>query len=104
MKIKIRTIPQKRSGSGTIHDIASEHHDRVIKFGPNCIYAVVLASYYGGKGYTTHQTEAAAIRASKRQSEYSHEIIDVEGRPYQVFDGELSNSPDYCFYFKEDQK
>ena len=55
------TIPAKMAGTGSIHDIASEHGDRVIRFAPGCIYAVVCASYYGGKGYTTHATAPAAV-------------------------------------------
>lgn len=55
------TIPQKMSNSGSIHDIASDMYDREIVFAPGCKFAVVLASYYGGKGYTTHRSEDAAI-------------------------------------------
>lgn len=78
----IYTIPQKVSGSGSIHDIASDLFDRDIAFAPGCIYAVVLASYYGGKGYSTHKTEAAAIAASRSQRDFSHQIIDVQGKEY----------------------
>lgn len=77
-------IPQKMSGTGMIHDIASEHYDREIKFPKGAKYAVVLASYYGGKGYTTHTTEQATIQADRRQSEYSRQIIGVDGHSYQV--------------------
>ena len=80
------TIPQKMSGTGSIHDIASENFDREIVFAPGCTYAVVLASYYGGKGYTTHKTAAAAIAASKANREYSHQILDAAGNIY-VHDG-----------------
>ena len=73
------TIPQKMSGTGSIHDISSQHFDRDIVFGPGCKFAVVRASYYGGNGYTTHRTAEAAIAASRRQAEYSHEIIDTDG-------------------------
>lgn len=76
------TIPQKMSNSGTIHDIASDMFDRDIVFAPGCKFAVVLASYYGGKGYTTHKTDEAAIAASRRNDEYSHHIIDAEGNKY----------------------
>lgn len=82
------TIPAKMSNSGSIHDIASEHGDRIIRFGAGCKYAVVNASYYGGKGYTTHKTAEAAAAASKRNREYSHEIIDTVGTRYVV-------EPDY---------
>jgi len=82
-------IPQKSSNSGTIHDIASDQFDRDIVFRSKCIYAVVLASYYGGKGYTTHRTEAAAIAASKANKDYSHKIIDVHGRRHYVNGNEL---------------
>ena len=76
------TINQKMSGTGSIHDIASAEFDRDIKFGPGCRFAVVLASYYGGKGYTTHKTELAAIKASRAASDYNHEIIDTDGNRY----------------------
>lgn len=78
------TIPQKMSNSGSIHDIASDMFDRDIVFAPGCKFAVVLASYYGGKGYTTHKTDEATIAASRRNSEYSHRIIDAEGNEYDA--------------------
>ena len=84
MKHTTYTIPQKMSGTGSIHDIASDCFDREIVFAPDCKYAVVLASYYGGKGYTTHRTERAAIKASNAQKNYSHEVIDREGNLYLV--------------------
>ncbi len=80
----IYTIPSKLSNTGSIHDIASEHGDRVIQFAPGCKYAVVRASYYGGKGYSTHKTDQAAAKASNGQGNYSHNIIDSEGNLYSV--------------------
>ena len=80
--MKTYTIEQKMSGTGTIHDLASDQFDREIVFAPGCEYAVVLAAYYGGKGYTTHKTAEAAIAASRKVKDYSHRIIDVEGRTY----------------------
>lgn len=77
-------IPQKMSGTGSIHDIASQHGDREIKFPKGAKFAVVLASYYGGKGYTTHQSEAATIQADRRNREFSREIIGVDGWTYYV--------------------
>lgn len=92
-------IPQKQSGTGSIHDIASDMYDREIKFPKDHLYAVVLASYYGGKGYSTHTTEQATIQASRRQSEYSRTIVGVDGWEYLIdtfhsFDGELVRDPD----------
>lgn len=81
------TIPAKSSNSGSIHDIASQHGDREIRFAPGCKFAVVRASYYGGKGYTTHKTAEAAAKASKAQGDYSHEIIDSDGAEYVVQPG-----------------
>jgi hypothetical protein len=81
------TIRQKQSGTGSIHDIASAMAARDIVFAPGCKFAVVLSSYYGGKGYTTHKTEAAAIAASKSQGDYSHQIIDATGAEYIVQPG-----------------
>lgn len=92
-------IPQKQSNTGSIHDIASQHYDREIKFPKGAKYAVVLSSYYGGKGYTTHATEQATIQADKRQKEYSREIIGIDGYTYYPdmsgsYDGELKRDPD----------
>ena len=72
-------IPQKLSNSGSIHDIASDQFDRRIVFGKGCKYAVILASYYGGKGYTTHKTEAAAVRAYRATKGYSRCVLDAQG-------------------------
>jgi len=82
------TIEQKMSGTGSIHDLASEHRDRHIVFGTGCKYAVVLASYYGGKGYTTHRTAEAALSASRKVREYSHSILGSDGKRYSA------NGPD----------
>jgi len=72
------TIPQKMSGTGSIHDLASEHWDRVIAGRGK--YAVVLASFYGGKGYTTHETAAADL-------DYFVWLIRGEGRDILVDTG-----------------
>jgi len=82
--MKIYTIEQKMGGTGSIHDIASDLMDRDIKFPAGSGYAVVIASYYGGKGYTTHKTAEATIEQSNRMSLYSHSIIDAEGNQYGV--------------------
>lgn len=77
-------IPQKMSGTGSIYDIASVYQDREIKFPKGAEYAVVLAAFYGGKGYTTHSTESATIQADKRQAEYSRQIVGVDGWVYHI--------------------
>jgi hypothetical protein len=88
-KMTTFTIPQKMSNSGSIHDIASDMFEREIVFAPSCKFAVVLASYYGGKGYTTHKTAAAAAAESHKQREYSHTVIDTEGNEYSAYYGDL---------------
>ena len=70
-------IPQKMSGTGSIHDLASDLQDRRIKVKVGG-YAVVLAAYYGG-GTTTHRSWEAALKQSHKNREYSHAIIDFEG-------------------------
>ena len=82
--MKSYTIEQKMSNSGSIHDIASDQFDRVIEFRGAAKYAVVLASYYGGKGYTAHATEESACRQAHKLSkqEYSYTIIDADGVEY----------------------
>jgi len=88
--MKTVTIPAKMSGTGTIHDTASQHFDREIKFPKGHNYAIVLASYYGnGDLYTTHATAEAAIRKSEKESEFSHVIIDDEGQHYTVENNRL---------------
>ena len=84
------TIPQKQSGTGSIYDIASEHCDREIKFIRGANFAVVLPVYYGGKGYTTHQTWGATIKQSNylTASRIYHEIIDPNGNMYGI-DGDI---------------
>ena len=76
------TIPAKQSNSGSIHDLAREGVDRIIRFAAGCQYAVVWSSYYGGKGYTTHRTEMSAIKASRALCDYSHRIIDTTGHQW----------------------
>lgn len=82
--MKTYTIPQKMSGNGSIHDIASDLFDREIVFRAGCEYAVVDAAYYGGKGYTTHRSQEAAAAASHRNRNYSHVIIDADGKEYDI--------------------
>lgn len=83
------TIPAKMSNTGSIHDISSQHADRVI-IGRGA-FAVVLAAYYGGKGYTTHTTEHAAMLQARKiqKAGYSYQIIDAEGNTMQECNGEL---------------
>jgi hypothetical protein len=81
------TIPAKQSNTGTIHDLARQDESRSVRFALGCQFAVVLASFYGGKGYTTHKTAQAAIRASRKVKAYSHEIIDCAGNRLIVESG-----------------
>jgi hypothetical protein len=89
--MKVYTIEKKMSGTGTIHDIASEHYNREIKFLDGARFAVVLSSYYGGRGYTTHKTAEAAAKMSDRQARngYSHVVIDYRGNTYTSNGGTL---------------
>lgn len=74
------TIPQKMSGTGTIHDLASQHFDRKIDFGEDGEYAIVLASYYGdGNMYYIADTPYEAASLSREKQEYSHAILDRKG-------------------------
>jgi len=77
------TIPMNTSGNASIHDIASQDQDRVITFAKDCRFAVVDADYYGGKGYTTHKTEAAAVKAAVANGPVSFDIIDIVGNTYE---------------------
>jgi len=105
--MKILTIKQKMSGTGSIHDLASDWHDREIKFPEGSKFAVVKASFYGGKGYTTHRTEGAAIEGldpieGLKPSQYTNhvflgevvekinEIIQKMNRLIELKNGELN--------------
>jgi hypothetical protein len=93
--MKTLTIPQKMSGTGSIHDIASDLWERTICFPENHQYAVVLAAFYGGKGYTVHRTEEAVIQKIMELKDYTHYILDVDGHSYE-FDGfRLVKAEDY---------
>jgi len=80
--MKILSVEQCESRS--IHDICSNNYDRQIKFPKNSCYAVVLASYYGGRGYTTHKTSEATIRRYNELGDWSKIIIDCEGNEYSI--------------------
>jgi len=86
--MKKLTIKPKMSNSGTIYDLASDRGDRVVKFRNPTRYAVVDASYYGGKGYTTHVTPEAAATESQRR-ERSHKVLDCYGNLYVASFGDL---------------
>jgi hypothetical protein len=83
LEMKVYTIKQKSTGTGTIYDIASDQFDRKIKFRSGTRYAVVLAAYYGCNLYTTHKTEDSAITQSKKTSD-AHIVMDSEGTIYLV--------------------
>ena len=81
------TIPAKMSGTGTIHDIASQFCDRVIDFGKEGRYAIVLASYYGDAGngiYYIAEDADEERKISEREREFSHVIIDRDGDEVQL--------------------
>lgn len=78
--MKTYTIPAKMSGTGSIHDIASQHYDREIKFRKGCEYAIVWASYYGDTYKTFKSAEACAKAA--RKIDDSFVIIDSDGNRY----------------------
>jgi hypothetical protein len=84
--MKTYTIKQKMSGTGTIHEIESDLYDRDINFPAGCRYAVVLAAYYGGKGYTSHKTIEAAIRRATAE-DCICTIIDTGGNVYDRHNG-----------------
>jgi len=73
------TIEAKMSGTGTIHDIASEHFDRDIVFGENDEYAIVLAAYYGNNIYYTATDGYEAVEIIEREKEFSMMVIDRDG-------------------------
>ena len=69
-------------GQSNIHDIVGDFDREIVFRGDEC-YAVVEAAYYGGRGYTTHRTQEAAIAKSNSLGT-SHQIIDCEGTCYDL--------------------
>ena len=69
------TIVQKMSNTGSIYDIASQHHDIVIDLSGAFAYAVVVPSYYNVP-YTRHKTFAAAQRRAHLMRDYGPTILD----------------------------
>ena len=93
--MKIYTIEQKMSNSGSIHDIASDLYDRDIMFREGTKFAVVLSSYYSGKGYTTHSTARFAAKKQDSLGNYSSQIIDIDGNHYDNIGGGNLEMTDY---------
>lgn len=82
----VYSIPKNSIQCNRGYSIARTDCERDIRFDPDMIYAVVRASCYGEKGYTTHKTETSAIAESKRESasRYIHDIIDRSGTGYKI--------------------
>ena len=74
-------IASKQSNTGSIHDLASDTIDRVIKIPASAGYIIILAAYYGGKGYSTHSTADAAVKKVKNliKNNYSFRVFDAKG-------------------------
>ena len=79
--MKITTIKSKQSNSGSIHDLASDTSDRQIKIPATAEYVIILAAYYGGKGYSTHATADSAAKKAKilKKDKYSFEVFRADG-------------------------
>ena len=73
------TIEQKESNTGSIHDLASGNHDRVINM-TGYEYANVIPAYFGGAGYWRHYTLETAIKMHNKLSDYDGlTLLDREG-------------------------
>ena len=80
-------IPPKIGG--TLTKLNYPHETREIVFSRGCQLAVVLASFYGGKGYTTHRSVKAVIKKVHSIKGYAHEVVDKAGNTYEVHLHEL---------------
>ena len=90
-------IPQKMSGTGSIHDTASDLCDRELHFNKTNQYAIVLAAYYGrgvAGAESYHRSLDAAVKAAHRLADYSLVIIDDCGNSY-FRDGTPCNGEQY---------
>lgn len=78
-------IDQKMSGTGSIHDLASQNEDIVIDM-ERYSFAVVGPDYYNLKA-SRHQSESAAIKAAKKLSAEGYEgvkVLGVDGIQYHT--------------------
>lgn len=87
--MNVVTIPQRMSGTGSIHSLQSEMYDRVIEFTENMKYAFVNCAYIGG--YETFETEAEVAKFA-HETDNSGAIMDCEGNLYALnyYDSEES--------------
>jgi hypothetical protein len=77
-------IPQKMSGTGSIHDVNSDQFDIEIALRNGCKFAVGVAAYYN-VDWTTHKTMETARRRASALSAlgYTPYILSAEdGRTY----------------------
>lgn len=77
----MKTVTIEQSQNTNIHQIASEYHDRDIRFTKGKEYAVLLPSYYT-LNYSTHSTLLLAAKAAKKLEKlgyYNVTIIDSDG-------------------------
>ena len=83
-------ITRKMSGTGSIHDMASDQYDRTIQLRKLTKYVVILPAYYNAPA-TRHNTLAGAIRQAKKDTaaRYSPTIVDRAGKAYSLAYGEL---------------
>lgn len=80
-------IRRKTGGTGSIHDIASEHFGRVIRVKSNYNYFIVFAAYYG-RGSLYFVNEDRLIKEYKRLDAkgYSFRVFNADGQAL-IFDG-----------------
>jgi hypothetical protein len=79
------TIAKKLSGTGSIHDLASEQTDITISFNKNSKYAVVFASYYGMD--SVKFSDVAKLIAFKKRWDkkgYTSKVVSRDGMIFEV--------------------
>ena len=76
--IRYVLIPQRQSGTGTIHDIESEHYDYALVFNGLESYAVTFASHYRMSPVYC-ETLDHAQESQAELGDYSSVIIDRDG-------------------------
>lgn len=96
---KIIIIEAKPSNSGSIHDLASDMRDRNIKIPAAAEFIIILSSYYGGRGFTTHASYDSAVKKAKqlRNDNFSFQIFTSDGENldfdgWDIVDGDFSKN------------
>lgn len=82
-------ITRKMSGTGSIYDLESDQFDRCILLSSRTEFVVVLPAYYGGRGFSRHNTLHAAIKRYRKEQRdgYNPVLLSRDAKKMLVMRG-----------------